>query len=73
VSFKYADVTTDTDAPASAAVAVFVHARPRTPLPSRDSSCVHPAGPVTVPLVLLPTKNNTNASPARTAAGTTTE
>ena len=58
--------------PASAAVACLVHSRPRTPLPSVDWSSVHPAGLVTVAVVLLVVSDRIRVSPALTAAGTTT-
>jgi hypothetical protein len=66
-------VVTVTLAPASAEVAVFVQARPRMPLPSRDCSSVHPVTELlTVLVVELVVRYSTNASPACTAAGTCT-
>ena len=55
--------------PASPAVAVRVHTRPLTPLPSRFSRVVQPAGLATVVPVVLLVRNRTKASPAWVPAG----
>ncbi len=61
--FMIALVVTVTLAPASPAVAVLVHTRPRTALPSTDSTAAHPAGPVSVPVVELAVSANVSRSP----------